>query len=569
MSLVLASLLALFAVPVVAAPFVAAPLVDGTEHTPSAPAAPALMALVPADALAVAVLGDLAGSIDRVLHSQIWERLRAGPLGQRLEDASALQKLRVAQGVVLGATGLEWDAALSAVSGDGIVGVLLPGHAEGAEPAAVLMLGMTDSAAFERGLRTFSVFLPKEARPPAGSSWRIPLGDSVLERRENLLLLADSRETLDRVRKPASKGPQGLAAAVSRASGQDALVWATEALLNADGQLPAKLDNLGTSLLVGQWHAVLSEAAWISASLALSSDVAQLTVSAPADAEALSASHGAFFPPAGEASLPQLDSPLAELVAQRDLGEWWNGRDAFLSERGMADSIEPDGNLSLLFQRDLGADILAWLEPELLFVVARCETEGGQPEPVYPAAALGLVPKAGHPDDFRSAFVNAFFAVVSFTNFDNDGPSRPLLEPDLEDLPGGGRLYRARWRPWTGAGPAPARYNLSPSLLLAEDGRLWLSTAEPLLRRLAAAPSRQRAVDGWSLTVDLTEGAEMLLANHDALLAGQLLKSGGDFSAAQETVAAIEAAAALFDEFSVEARLASDDYTLRAALSLR
>ena len=84
----------------------------------------------------------------------------------------------------------------------------------------------------------------------------------------------------------------------------------------------------------------------------------------------------------------------------------------------MAGSVEGDGNFRVLFGRDFGPDVLAWLEPEMRVVVARNPDAAARPlELELPAIALGMQLRDEAPHDLGRAFTNAFLAAIAFVNF--------------------------------------------------------------------------------------------------------------------------------------------------------
>jgi len=272
-------------------------------------------------------------------------------------------------------------------------------------------------------------------------------------------------------------------------------------------------------------------------------------------ADSLAKSHAPFVPEPHVVAMPSPKGLLARGVLARDMGPWWTSRDLFMSERGVAGTIEADGTSSLLFQRDFGPEVLHWLEPELLFVVAEL-SDPPHLQAEFPAGAIGMRMRGGHPADLAQGITGAFLAIVTFINFDDAQTGRESLALDVDKLDDGTRIYFARYREWDGDDGAPPRHNLSPAMAVRPDGEIWIASADSLLREILAAPAQDWEVAGDRFEVTLAPARGLLMRNQEAIVGQRALQAGGDLEAAQAWFAQIAAGLELFDAGHLDLRLA-------------
>jgi hypothetical protein len=527
--------------------------------------------LLPPDTLLVVQAPDLGASVRALLALPTWSRFYRGPLGVAVRALPAVEKALDGLTALGRAAQTDELGLLDALAGDGSVFALLPPEPGANDVSVVLLLRARNAETVQTAFNALLGLLTLGTTRVSGTSWRLPLGDAVAERREDLFLVGNSAAALDRLPdagSPCLADDPGYSEGLRELKGADLSVWARGAVFQTDPGIPEKLENVGASLIAGGPAEALRRAPWAAAELQLNEGSLQFRLFAPTDADALRASHHPLLPPSAEVRVPRTEARLATLIVQRDLGPWWTRRDEFIDERGVAESVKGDGNLSLVFQRDLGTEVMHWLEPELVLVADRNQFKGVAPEPEYPSGALGLTPRAEHPEDFHQAFVNAFFAVITFTNFDGGkGMTSGMLQPDMETLEDGSRLYSAHYKTKTETEQLSARANLSPGLLLHRDGRLWISSSEALLRDIAEAPAETVSVEGDSLDVDFVRARELIWANEDVFFARRLLREGGDAMAAQEFVDKLAAAGELFDGARLRSGLIDGFYELSLEIS--
>jgi hypothetical protein len=539
-------------------------------------------ALLPANTLVSVEVADLGASVRALMALPAWERFDEGPLGAAARAEPKVEKALTGLIALGAAAGTDELGLLDALAEGGSVLGLLPPETGAEEPAAVVIFRAGDAEAVQAAFNTLLALVSLGTMRVSGDNWRIPLGDGVAERRDGLFLLGSTASALDQVHAQAqvSASMSESDASLVDAPGYreahlllgdvDLAVWARGELFLTSPGIPEKAENVGASLLVGGVAEVLRRTRWAAAGLEVGAEGLSARFLAPAESVELRESHGPLLPPPAEIEVPRTPARLATLILQRDLGPWWTARDDFVAERGVAESVEADGNLSVVFQRDLGSEVMRWLEPELVLIVDRNRFDGAAPEPEFPAGALGLTPRAGHPSDYHQAFVNAFMAVITFSNFDGGkDATRPMLQPDVELLADGSRLYSASYRRTGDTERRPARENLSPGLLLHHDGRVWIGSSDALLRDIAAASGEKVPVHGDALTVDFGGAHDLLEDNEEVLFAQRLLKEGGDARATQDYVERLVAAAGLFDGLRLNSGFHADHYEISVTVPSR
>lgn len=522
-----------------------------------------LLDLLPPEAAAVAVCEHPDAMLEALLEGELGSRVRAGGLWAAVQAQPAFAP------AMLGWAALSMPVAgqpaefARALAGGGFAVALMPGIAPGATPGAapappafvfVARFGDAELAAeiLEQAARLAKV----PVASVQGEQWDLPLGAARLARRGDLLLFASTPALAEALTARVSAGaataahPAGLDAVRDRSAARKDMAgiwaWARGDLLRVNGYAALPAD-LGASLLLGDLHEAVRVAPWAGASLQVNRHrlLAEFIVPEPA---ALATTHAPFRAPARPVALPRLEGTVLRGVLLRNLGGWYNARDLYASEAAVAGSVEGDGNFRVLFGRDFGPDVLAWLEPELRLVAARNPDAAGRPlELELPAAALGLQLRDGAPADLGRAFTNAFMAAITFINFQSGVADEKYLGLDLETLPDGGKLYFGR-RPPLGSGvAAPLSHNAEPAMYLGAKGEIWLSSSIGLLKQILAAPADPvRSASSWA-ELSLPPLADLVARARGAIVAQRLLKNGGDLEAAQHFAALIESAARLAD----------------------
>ncbi|MFQ5748233.1 MAG: hypothetical protein ACE5H3_02115 [Planctomycetota bacterium] len=519
---------------------------------------------LPREALLAVEAPDLSATLEDVLGGEAWKRFREGELGQFVFQQPQVQVGLASLGMFGNAAGAEPQEVLQALTGGGAAFALLPAESG---PQAVLLFRALDPDLAQDGINAILNFVTGGATRVSGDSWRIPLPKAkvVMGRHKDLFVLSNAAEALDRLEPAEGESladVRGFQQAREATPDADLRLWIGDALLHGDNRFVDPMANFGGVIFAGGVKEVLHRAPWACLQVNVGPRNLRAELLAPADAQALDKDYEPFFPDPGEVEVPRLPSGLATLVVHRRMGPIWTSRDLYLTERGLADTVEADGTLSLLYQRDYGPEILHWLEPEFLLVGARTSFPMGRPEVEFPAGALRVRMRKGHPEDLGQSFVNAFLGTITFTNFDGNKGSRGTLQIDMEALEDGSKLYTSSWKKPEADQPIPPRYNLSPAMLLGKDGAIWLSSSTPLLKEIARSPQEKKVAPGDRFELDFGPARKILEADREALVAQQTLEQGGDVDSAQAHVDRILAATRLFDRMEARSHLQNGFYRL-------
>ncbi|MGB0951785.1 MAG: hypothetical protein ACPG31_01040 [Planctomycetota bacterium] len=344
----------------------------------------------------------------------------------------------------------------------------------------------------------------------------------------------------------------------------DLQAWMSGELLRADGY-PELPEDAGESYLTGGMHEVLRTADWIGARFTVDGQELRLDFAAPADPQ-IRKTHAPFFPAVEEVAMPQLERRMMQGVFTRDLAHWWAARSEYMNERGLAATIEGDSNLALLFGRDAGSEVFHHLENQILLLAAPLPpSESANLSVEYPAGAIGLQFKESAPEDLGQAFSNAFFAAITFANFEGGAMDQAALQMDILPVDGG-RIYTATYPTLEEGRKASARYNFSPAMLVRDDGALWVSSSLGLLQEIAAAPTRAVTAQGMWMHFEFPEMLALAQRDRPLLVANRVLEEGGDVERAERFIDVILDGAAALGQASVHSFLDEDVFRLNLAL---
>lgn len=514
--------------------------------------------LLPLDSLALAGWDRPDEGVRAIQQGELWRRVQASGLWDELQEQPGYPIAALAWGGISAPVGGDPARFARALAGGGLAAALLP--REGSSPGLLVVARMGDPEAAQDCLTQLAALARIPARGMHGESWRLPAGELTFAREGEWLMAASDVAWIDAAlarlsaasAAPAPAFPEGVAQLRARAAAAAAgapaglWIWARGELLRAGGYAPLPQD-LGASLLGADLHEALRVAGWFGATLHLDGAGLRAEFLAPEPAE-LGDTHAPFRPGAPAVELPKLGGALMRGVIVRDFGAWYNARDRYASAAAVAGSIEGDGNLRLLFGRDFGPEVLAWLEPQARLIVAvNPDAAARALELELPAAAIGLRLRRDAPDGLRQGFANAFLAAVTFANLQSGSADEKQLLMDLEKTDDGSLAYLAR-RPALAAGAAaPLAHNAEPALWIGDDGDVWISSSIGLLREILAAPVETvRAEASWA-EIDLDPLGALVTRARGAIVARRLLQNGGDFDAAGRFADLVEAATGLLD----------------------
>ena len=466
-----------------------------------------------------------------MLSGPLQQKLVASPLWGALQEVPGYPAVRVGWDSLLAPAGGDARLFVDSVAGDGLHAFLFA--ADQGEPQWLVVAQGHDGDLAQDCLAPLLGLAGISRKQLRGERWTVSLGDIQLRRYDDRFLVAEQVEILDRMEQVdlAEARTQPQAQAFPDHATSDLRGWIAGDLLRAEGyeELP---EDAGASYLAGEIHEVLRLADWVGMDLRLEGHQVSLAFAAPAG-EQLRETHAPFFPEVQEVPMPQLAQGIMEGIFTRDLAHWWAARSLYMSARGVAETVEGESTAALLFGRDPGSEVYLYLESEMRFVAAALpEEESANLSVEYPAGAIGLRFKEDAPDDLGSAFTNAFFAGITFANFDGGAMGESTLQMDILPLENG-RIYAASYPAPAEGQKASQRHNFSPSLLLRDDGELWLSSSLGLLKEIAAAPVEMVPAHGMWMDFRMPDMAKILRRDRSLLVANRMLEEGGDLEAAE------------------------------------
>jgi hypothetical protein len=517
--------------------------------------------LLPSPSLALAVWEEPGATVRAARDGEVALRVRASGVVEELQRRPGFGMAALAWSAISAPVGGDAASFTDALLGRGVAAALIA--RPGAEPGLLVVARMGDPEAGAECLRQLARLAQLSIEPLEGESWEIPLGEAFLARAGEWLIFASRADDIATVRtRLAAFSADGAVAASAPALPPGALilraratggeftpslwVWLDGALLRANGHAPLPED-LGASLLGGDLHECLRVAEWAGATLRVDGGGLRAEFFAPEPAE-LGTTHAPFRPDVPAVSLPKIGGAMMRGVIVRDFGGWYNARDQYASAAAVAASVEGDGNLRLLFGRDFGPEVLAWLEPHARLLAARNPDAAARAlELELPAAALGLQLRPGAPQGLAHGFVNAYLAAVTFANFQAGAADEQQLLLDLEKTADGGMLYLARRPALADGAAAPLAHNAEPALFVGSAGEIWISSSIGLLREIVGAPIEVVSAEASWAELDLSAFGPLLTSARGAIVARRLLVNGGDLAAAERFADLVASAAGLFD----------------------
>ncbi len=509
-----------------------------------------LLDYLPPDALAVGACDRPAETIAAITEGEVGRRVQADGLWTAIQSRPGFLVAMLGWTAISAPVSGKPAEFARALAGGGVVAALVRSAETGAEPGLLVVARIGDGEVAQGILEQAARLAKIPVANVEGESWDLPINGARLLRRGDLLGFASTAPLAEQFAARCAQTPPPAARADGvarlRSRGASLWLWVSGDLLRADGYDPLPAD-LGASLLAADLHEALRAAAWVGGVLDLTASGARAEFLVPEPAN-LATTHAPFRPAAREVEMPRVAGLMLRGVLLRDLGGWYNARDRYASAAAVAGSVEGDGNFRVLFGRDFGPEVLAWLEPETRVVAARNPDAAARAlEVEFPAGAAGFRLRAGAPADLPDGFVSAFLAAITFTNFQAGAADEKYLTLDVELLPDGGKIYAGKRRA-LGAGVAmPLAYNVEPALYLGADGEIWLSSSIGLLREILAAPDDAvRSAGSWA-EFSLPPAADLIGRARGAIVARRLLTNGGDQEAAEQFAAMLEAGVRLLD----------------------
>lgn len=518
---------------------------------------------LPSETLVAAYAPDLGQTLEKLLESGAYHKFYSGPLFKELSARPEyVMGMTGVQGL-LNSVDREPTELISALCGNGTVFGFWPSVEDG-ELHAVLAFASKDATVVQEALNHALAFASKGEVQVEGDHWQADLDEVHLERRDKVFLVGTSPAALKRFQKSDSSvsTTEEFQRAVQHMEKKDAWAWMDGDLIRYEDNLPRKPEDVGASFIGAELHEALLHTPWIMGDLSITSASITFNTKLPTPSH-LKETHAPFFPEPREVNIPQLTDSLGYMIFHRDMASWWNSRDLYMNENAVAESVETDGNFSLLFGRDFGPEVLHWLEPEMLFLSARRPYEG-RLEIEIPGFAFGMKIREGAPEDLENGFINAFMAAILFTNFDGTKEPDEVLLLDMQSHGDGSHTYLGKYREWNQDVPAPVEMNFAPAMWIHPNGEVWMASAVEILDEIRRAPRSQVQANGDFVEIAVKPGLKILDADKDALIAQRVLEEGGDMEEAEAFFIRLRSALDLYEAASIR-RYFQDGYLLGEA----
>jgi len=481
-------------------------------------------------------------------------RLRRTRLGNEFEGRAEAAALRLAWQVALRPVGGEFSELLDVLAGDGIS---FSARGRGPTGEWSLIAHGRDGDLAQDCIEPLLGWAGIEASMVAGESWKLPFGKFYLQREGDVFVAAPTERLLKEALAGGWTKPEGYARARREMDASGIFFWLDGEVMRRDG-FEEHAEDAGAAFLFGDLHESLLHADWLAGGFSVRDGNVALKAFTPAS-PTLEEQFAPYFPPQRQLELPDLDDELGLAVLSRDLGVWWTSRDQYLAEDDFAESIESDGNMSLLFGRDAGVDVFQHLEPEMSMVFSSLPVaESARLSVEFPASAMMMRIKPGHRQELGPVFATAFLSAVSFINFEKRDAAAGGMLLDNEDL-ADGKLYTARFPETMGeTTELPIHHNLSPALWISPNGEVWLSSSTAVLRNIAHAKRQTVQSGGVWAEMRGQQASEILERNRAGLQLMRLLTAGKGEDEASRFVDTLIGSAAILDTVRFESRRVDD-----------
>jgi hypothetical protein len=331
---------------------------------------------------------------------------------------------------------------------------------------------------------------------------------------------------------------------------------------------------------------IAQHAPYATAALWAGQEGIKLAAAAPMDPAWVPADRKFFFAPAGDGAARPLRpaGTMLSLTTYRDLAALWQAGPDLFTESVATQMAQTDSGLSTFFGgKSFGSDVLGAFKPQMQFVVARQDFAAGAPVPKLklPGAALVLEIRPHQFAHVRKIFRVAFQTGVALGNLSGAQQGRALLELQTEhraDSEIQFATYSADDPPkekMDAKSPKDDAYlNLSPAMAVSGK-RLILSTSRQLAEELADLDAKDesagRIPENTLICGNPKLAAELIQANREQLVAGNMLQKGHDRKTAEREITLLQSIADALGEarlrlvpeaksirFEIEVKMAHD-----------
>ena len=244
------------------------------------------------------------------------------------------------------------------------------------------------------------------------------------------------------------------------------------------------------------------------------------------------------YPPTDSASqgFVTSDSVLFSLDLQRDLGKWWENREALHSELLIPKFVEFNTIVGQLWGGvDVQEDIFGDMYSDLRLIGVQTQLDQGSPSPFFPGFVFSF--RAKNPEKFVRAFRVGFQSAVGIANFERAKDNKEVLLICSEKT-NQGMITGARWiEPAREEEYKDIHYNFSPCIARVEN-TFYLATSIESLRTLLNQPLPVKKDPSIQdrFSISGPQLFKILEKNHEILVWNKMVEVGGDQERAKNEI---------------------------------
>jgi hypothetical protein len=542
-----------------------------------------LAAWMPGDVIAFAQLRDAGKTARELMGSELRKRVEATAVFRFLKEEPNARKLFKGLDEFRQAAGRSaLDVAEDLLGVEALAGVRL-----GFPPAVMVIARSRSAEALKAGVESLRELARRHAGGNAPSFGRLEREGVVIESIDSKvafalvdehLFISNSLSAVEEML-ALSKGKGGSPLAASSAfAGAFAGPASPAPLFRAAAlprfvpgfRIPERADNPLASLLFSGWMEVLRSSDLITARL----DRAERGLRLAFESRAAEGKQGAklsstFYPESsGAADLTALETRgvLGYVHINRDFGQWWNQKDAYLDADAGEQLLQANNVLTVFFGGTSFEDeVLPELAPGFTLVARNLSYAGlaARPRPQIPGFA-GIF-RLKHPEKLGQKFISAFQSLITIINFDRAQKGQgAAFTLNLEKV-GEVNFFTAELNlpPESKAKPGGIETNFSPCLAVVGP-RVVLASSKEFGKQLveelgsaAASGASGAAASGAavdSFRIQASTAKQLLVANLEFLADKMVLDEGISAEEAKGRLTAIAELVDLLEGLSIQTR---------------
>ena len=363
---------------------------------------------------------------------------------------------------------------------------------------------------------------------------------------------------------------------------KDKTVWAWADLKEirdsgmAEALFPKQAENIGAELLIGGIFSALNDSDSVDASLNITDDNVELSVSMPFDTDSVTEERKYFFGSESERqSFRRLALPnaAASIQAYRDIGLMWLSKEDLFGENHLSELSQADSTLSTLFAGlDFGEEVLGATKPGFQ-IVARNQNYKNidTPQPDIKIPEFAFVFRLKDTEKVPRRFKVAYQSLIGFLNIQLAMQGNPQFDLESEKV-GNAKVVSATYLPDDDdENDGLINYNFSPSIALVDDWFIISST-----RALATDMAKIGESGESKVTPDINTSIEVmgkqvsaiLKANEEQLIALNMLEEGNDRAEAKAAIGLLLNLVTFVKEVSLQLKRSDNALSLNFAVEL-